>query len=69
MPQTDHSVRNRDDPRTTGDGAGHAASVPAGHAGLALAGFAAGHVVAALSDSFAIVAASRALTALATGTF
>jgi predicted MFS family arabinose efflux permease len=35
----------------------------------ALAVFAAGHVVAALSDSFAIVTASRVLTALATGTF
>lgn len=35
----------------------------------ALAVFAAGHVVAALSDSFTVVTASRVITALATGTF
>ena len=35
----------------------------------ALAVFAAGHVVAALSDSFTVVTASRVVTALATGTF
>lgn len=35
----------------------------------ALALFAAGHVVAALSDSFAVVTVSRVVTALATGTF
>lgn len=35
----------------------------------ALAVFAAGHVVAAVSDSFTVVTASRVLTALATGTF
>lgn len=35
----------------------------------ALAVFAAGHVVAALSDSFAVVTVSRVITALATGTF
>jgi DHA1 family inner membrane transport protein len=35
----------------------------------ALAVFAAGHVVAALSDSFTVVAVSRVVTALATGTF
>ncbi|KAB7759124.1 MFS transporter [Mycolicibacterium mucogenicum DSM 44124] len=35
----------------------------------ALAVFAAGHVVAALSDSFAVVTVSRVVTALATGTF
>ncbi|TSE01510.1 MFS transporter [Skermania sp. ID1734] len=35
----------------------------------ALAVFAAGHIVAAVSDSFAIVTASRVITALATGTF
>lgn len=35
----------------------------------ALAVFAAGHVVAAISDSFTVVTASRVLTALATGTF
>lgn len=36
---------------------------------LALAVFAAGHVVAACSDSFTVVAISRVVTALATGTF
>ncbi|PQP13155.1 MFS transporter [Rhodococcus opacus] len=35
----------------------------------ALAVFSAGHVVAAVSDSFTVVTASRVLTALATGTF
>ncbi|WP_054246877.1 MFS transporter [Rhodococcus opacus] len=35
----------------------------------ALAVFAAGHVVAAVSDSFTVVTASRVVTALATGTF
>lgn len=35
----------------------------------ALLVFAAGHVVAALSDSFTVVAVSRVITALATGTF
>ncbi|MGO4649622.1 MFS transporter [Nocardia sp. 2YAB30] len=35
----------------------------------ALAVFAAGHVVAAVSDSFTVVVASRVVTALATGTF
>jgi predicted MFS family arabinose efflux permease len=35
----------------------------------ALAVFAAGHVLAALSDSFTVVIASRVVTALATGTF
>jgi predicted MFS family arabinose efflux permease len=35
----------------------------------ALAVFAVGHVVAALSDSFAVVTVSRVITALATGTF
>lgn len=35
----------------------------------ALAVFAAGHVVAAVSDSFAVVTVSRVITALATGTF
>lgn len=35
----------------------------------ALTVFAAGHVVAALSDSFAVVTVSRVITALATGTF
>lgn len=35
----------------------------------ALVVFAAGHVVAALSDSFAVVTVSRVITALATGTF
>ncbi len=35
----------------------------------ALAVLGAGHVVAALSDSFTVVAASRVITALATGTF
>ncbi|ORA39324.1 MFS transporter [Mycobacterium aquaticum] len=35
----------------------------------ALAVFAAGHVVAAVSDSFTVVAATRFVTALATGTF
>ncbi|WP_083898589.1 MFS transporter [Nocardia vinacea] len=35
----------------------------------ALAVFAAGHVVAAVSDSFAVVASARVITALATGTF
>ena len=35
----------------------------------ALAVFAAGHVIAALSDSFAVVTVSRVITALATGTF
>jgi predicted MFS family arabinose efflux permease len=35
----------------------------------ALAIFAAGHAVAAMSNSFAVVAASRVVTALATGTF
>ena len=36
---------------------------------LALVVFAVGHVVAACSDSFAVVTASRVVTALATGTF
>ncbi|WP_208720138.1 MFS transporter [Amycolatopsis circi] len=36
---------------------------------LSLVGFAVGHVVAALSDSFAVVTISRVITALATGTF
>lgn len=36
---------------------------------LALAIFAAGHVIAALSDSFTLVTVSRVVTALATGTF
>lgn len=36
---------------------------------LALAVFAVGHVVAAVSDSFAVVTAARVVTALATGTF
>jgi DHA1 family inner membrane transport protein len=36
---------------------------------LALAVFAAGHVIAALSDSFLLVTVSRVVTALATGTF
>lgn len=35
----------------------------------ALAVFAVGHVIAALSDSFAVVTVSRVITALATGTF
>jgi predicted MFS family arabinose efflux permease len=35
----------------------------------ALAVFGAGHIVAALSDSFAVVTAARIITALATGTF
>ncbi|MGC4987763.1 MFS transporter [Nocardia salmonicida] len=35
----------------------------------ALAAFAAGHVVAAVSDSFTVVTVSRVVTALATGTF
>src|SRR4051794_14453526 len=36
---------------------------------LALAIFAAGHVIAALSDSFAVVVAARVLTAVVTGAF
>src|SRR3954470_3072854 len=36
---------------------------------LALATFAAGHVIAALSDSFAVVVAARVLTAVVTGAF
>ena len=58
-----------DDRRCAGDGRRHAAVAQAGHAGAALAIFAAGHVPAALSDSFAVVLVARVLTAIVTGAF